>query len=130
MAACESNAENDSAEAVAAVPEDLCELLNEDLVKFTFNLSEDMVFEKSDSETICMYDWSNDAVNVFYSVSLNFAPGGQRSEADAMQVWKSQNEGVYEGKSLKEVAGVGDKASWSTLGGGQLRVLYDGFYSM
>lgn len=103
MAACENNDENDPGEAVSV---DLCELLNEDLIISTFDLSEDIVFDRSDS--ICMYDWSNEVMDVFYSIGLNFAPGGQGSEADAVQVWESQNEGVYQGKSLEEVAGVGN----------------------
>src|SRR5699024_2869961 len=44
-----------------------------------------------------------------------------QSELNAM--WDSQNENVYKDKDMEEVPEVGNKASWSTLGGGQLRVV-------
>lgn len=107
---------------------DLCELLNEDLVRETFELSADIVLEKDDDDIICSYDWKVEATNIiFYSVSLNFASGGQRDDAAAQAVWESQNESIYKDKNLQEVPGVGDQATWSTLGGGQLRVLADGY---
>lgn len=104
---------------------DLCELLNEDLIKTTFNLSSEVVLKKDDGKNICSYEWSvNDG---WYSISLNFARGGQRSDSSAQAVWESQNKGIYADKNMQEVTGVGDKATWSNLGGSQLRVLYDGY---
>lgn len=63
---------------------------------------------------------------MYYSVSLNFARGEKRTASQIDGVWKSQNEALYNRHQLQDVSGVGDKASWTVLGGGQLRVAAKG----
>lgn len=126
MGACKSD-DSEGPRSGAEERGDLCELLNEDLVRETFGISPNIVFEKENEDILCSYGWTEEDTNIFYSISLNFATGGQRDAAAAQAVWESQNEGVYKDKDMQEVSGVGDRATWSTLGGGQLRVLADGY---
>ncbi|HET7361370.1 MAG TPA: hypothetical protein VFI78_05495, partial [Salinimicrobium sp.] len=85
----------------------------------------DIALKKDENENICSYEWSSN--DGWYSISLNFGRGGQRSDSSAQAVWESQSKGIYADKNMQEVTGVGDKASWSNLGGSQLRVLYNGY---
>lgn len=109
--------------------EDICQLFNEDDVRSVFDLSEEVEIEQTESKNaICSYGWwSPDEEYLYYSVSLNFASGEKRTHNQIDAVWEGQNEDLYNRHQLQEVSGVGDKASWSNLGGGQLRVASNGF---
>lgn len=120
--------EDDENFAGSSKREDICALLKEDDVRSVFNLSNEVEVEQKESNSaICSYGWwaPNEAY-LYYNVSLNFARGGKRSNSQIDGIWKSQNEAVYNRFELQDVSGVGDKASWSKLGGGQLRVVSNG----
>lgn len=63
---------------------------------------------------------------MFYSIKLNFSKGNRRSSSEIDKVWETQNK-FLEKHNPQEVWGIGDKASWSEMGGGQLRVAADGY---
>lgn len=121
--------EDDENFAGSSKREDICELLNKDDIMEVFALSEENELkQKSSHGTICQYDWSiNKGTMTLFSASLNFARGGQHTNSQIGAIWEGQNNGVYKKWNPKEVSGVGDKASWTDLGGGQLRVTADGY---
>ena len=127
LTACGAENTNISVEIVSDFLGPPCDLLHENLVKKTFDLTENVTFDKTDEYDICMYGWASEDARRFYSLSLNFTPGGQRSEESARQVWEEQEKAVYNDMDTRDVFGVGQKASWSNLGGGQLRVLANGY---
>lgn len=127
LIACRSEKDSGAEEIALDFPGTPCELLNETLVRQTFGLPGDLSFDITDEYDICMYGWASENASSFYSLSLNFAPGGRRSEESVQAAWKSQNEGVYKDKDMQKVAGVGKQATWSSLGNGQLRVLAKGY---
>lgn len=120
--------EDDESFAGSSKREDICQLLTEDNIRSVFELSNEIEIEQSEShETICSYGWwAPNIEHFYYSVSLNFARGGKRTNSQIDAIWKSQNEALYDRHQLQDVSGVGDKASWSKLGGGQLRVASNG----
>lgn len=120
--------EDDESFAGSSKRDDLCNLMKEDDIRSVFNLSDEIEIEQSeDKSASCSYQWEiSDEKNLYYSVTLNFASGGKRTSKQIDAAWKGQNESVYADKNLQKVADVGDQASWSELGGGQLRVASDG----
>ncbi|SHF57639.1 hypothetical protein SAMN05444483_101648 [Salegentibacter echinorum] len=85
------------------------------------------LIQKESRGSICSYEWTSKDQTVFYTVSLNFARGKKRTNSQIDAAWKGQNNGVYKKWQPKEVSDVGDRASWSDLGGGQLRVAANGY---
>lgn len=111
-----------------------CEYLTESLVKSTYSLASDFEIENKPaygSNPICSYEWDIKKEEIvgseLFQVSLNFSTSGKVSNDQAELDWKSQNEGVYSQYDIEEVDGVGEKATWTKLGHGQLRVLYKGY---
>src|SRR5690554_5090418 len=113
-----------------------CDFLTEALVKSTYSLDEDFEIETQPtygSNPICSYQWEipgpgGDFIgSELFQVSLNFSTRGKTSNDQAEKDWESQNVGVYSTYDMDEVNGVGEKATWTTLGLGQLRVLYKGY---
>ncbi len=127
LMACGAENTKVSAEVVLDFPGPPCDLLHENLVKKIFDLPEDVTFDKTDEYDVCMYGWSSEDTRSFYSLSLNFASGGKRSDENAREIWDEQDKIVYKGIDMLDVHGVGQRASWSSLGGGQLRVLAEGY---
>lgn len=120
--------ENDENFAGSSTREDICELFTEDDIRSVFDLSQEVEIEQSESNSaICSYGWwAPDEKYLYYSVSLNFARGGKRTNSQIDAIWEGQNKDLYNRHQLQDVPGVGDKASWSDLGGGQLRVASNG----
>ncbi len=117
--------DDDSASNIHAEP---CNYLTEALVKSAYGLSDDFEIENKPiygSIPICSYGWEIGTGT--YSVSLNFSPSGKVSNDQAERDWESQNETVYKEYEIEEVNNVGERATWTTLGHGQLRVLYKGY---
>lgn len=111
-----------------------CNFLTEALVKSTFSLSSDFEIEKKPSYgsiPICSYSWDikkEEAIGTeLFNVSLNFSTHGKVSNEQAQQDWDFQNETVYKDYDIEEVSNVGERATWTKLGHGQLRVLYKGY---
>lgn len=127
LMACGAENTRLSAEVVSAFPGPPCDLLHENLVKKTFDLPEDITFDKTDEYDVCMYGWASENTRSFYSLGLNFAPGGKRSDESARVMWEEQDKSIYKDMDTLDVYDVGQRASWSSLGGGQLRVLAEGY---
>ncbi len=110
---------------------EMANLLTEELVRTTFNVYDTVTLEPdfgTVAKNYIQYKWqidSSENVLYYYSVTLNFAKGEPSTSSQLEAMWNSQNEGVYKDKDMEEVSGIGQKASWSTLGGGQLRVVSD-----
>ena len=121
--------EDDKSFAGSSKREDICNFFDKEDVRLAFDVSDEIEIEQKESKsTICSYDWiANRETMLVYSLSLNFARGEKRSNGQIDAVWKSQNTGVYSKHNLQKVSGLGDKASWSDLGGGQLRVAANGY---
>lgn len=121
--------EDDENFAGSSKRDDICELMNKEDIMEVFGLSEENELEqKSSHGTICSYDWSiNKGIMTLFSASLNFARDGQHTNSQIDAIWEGQNNGIYKKWNPEEVSDVGDKASWSDLGGGQLRVAEDGY---
>lgn len=126
---------NKLSEAIYAVSEktgrnNLKELLTEELVRKTFDIPNRTEVKLSTEDYICTYEWEGDPKNesllLSYRVSLNFGTKKRVDKNGINAIWESQNEGVYKDKHIQPVEGIGDKASWSSLGGGQLRVASGG----
>jgi hypothetical protein len=110
--------------------DDLCSLLDEQTVKEVFGVPDNIDFEKKDNERICSYSWTVEKdKSSFYQVSLNFANKQAADKEILQEMWDQQNEAVYNKKERKmePVTNLGNTASWSNLGGGQLRVNAAGY---
>lgn len=110
--------------------EDLCVLLDEQTVRSVFKVPDNITFKKKDNQRICSYSWSiNLDQPTYYGVSLNFANKEPKSQAALTSIWESQNKSLYNKKEreMEPIHNLGDAASWSTLGGGQLRVHASGY---
>lgn len=116
--------ENDESFAGSSKRKDICQLLTEADIRSVFALSDAVEIEQDETKSaICSYKWeASGGKHMYYSVSLNFARGKKRTNSQIDAVWKGQNKKVYKRHKPQEISGVGDKASWSKLGGGQLRV--------
>lgn len=123
------NLEDDGNFAGSSKRDDICELMNKDDIMDVFGLSEENELEqKSSHGTICSYDWRvNKEEPTFFTASLNFARDGKHTDSQIDAIWKGQNDGIFKKHHPEKVSDVGDKASWSDLGGGQLRVAEDGY---
>lgn len=110
--------------------DNLGDLLTEEMVRRVFDIPSKVKVEADIKDYICSYDWNEDKEDknlmLSYSVGLNFGNKKTMTQKQINAIWESQNNGVYKEKNLESVSGVGDKASWSTLGGGQLRVASKG----
>lgn len=111
-----------------------CNYLTEALVKSTYGLSEDFPIENKPTygnNPICSYEWEIKKEEIIgtelFQVSLNFSTKGKVSNDQAEQDWEFQNENVYSQYDIEEVNNVGERATWTKLGHGQLRVLYKGY---
>lgn len=111
-----------------------CNYLTEALVKSTYNLSNDFPIENKPTygnNPICSYEWEIKKEEIIgtelFQVSLNFSTKGKVSNDQAEQDWEFQDETVYSEYEIEEVNNVGERASWTKLGHGQLRVLYKGY---
>ncbi len=110
--------------------EDLCSLLDEQTIRTVFQVPDSIDFKKKDNPRICSYSWTEEMDKpAYYRVSLNFANKEPKSPEALTSIWNSQNESLYnkEEREMESVNGVGNAASWSTLGGGQLRVNAEGY---
>lgn len=123
------NLENDKSFAGSSKRDDICQLLTESDIQSVFALSDTIEIEQNETKSaICSYKWeASGKKDRYYSVSLNFARGEKRTNSQINAVWKDQNEKIYKEHNLQEISDVGDKASWSKLGGGQLRVAANGY---
>lgn len=111
-----------------------CNFLTEALVKSAYNLSANFEIETKPTygpHPICSYEWEIKKEEIvgseLFQVSLNFSTKGKVSNDQAEQDWESQNESVYSQYEIEEVSNVGERATWTKLGHGQLRVLYKGY---
>lgn len=124
--------DDDSANNSLAEP---CNFLTEAVVKSAYGLSDDFEIEKKPtygSNPLCSYEWEikteEEIIGTeLFQVSLNFSTKGKVSNDQAEQDWEFQNENVYKNYDIEEVSNVGERATWTTLGHGQLRVLYKGY---
>lgn len=121
--------EDDKSFAGSSKRDDICKLLTKDDLRAVFNLSDAIEIEQKETKNaICSYDWEASGEKFMkFSVILNFASGGKRTANQLDKAWEKQNQTVYKKRNLQKISGVGDKASWSDLGGGQLRVAADGY---
>lgn len=121
--------EDDESFAGSSKRKDICLLITESDIREIFALDNDVKIEqKKNRSASCTYKWeSSDGNRMFYRVSLNFAKGEKRSKNQIDKIWENQNNTVYKKRELQKISGVGDKASWSDLGGGQLRVSNNGY---
>jgi len=124
---CGENEKKDSKESNKL---DMASILTEKMVRETFNVGDTVTLEpdlgSSMAKNYIQYKWemdSSEKVLYYYSVTLNFSNGTPLPQSNLDAIWDSQNENVYKNKDMENVSGVGRKASWSTLGGGQLRVV-------
>jgi len=120
--------ENDDSFAGSSKRADICQMIKEDDIRFVFDLSNEVEIKQKESKSvICSYGWEDSGKEyLYYTVSLNFVRGGERTDSQINTVWENQNETLYNRFQLQDVSGIGDKASWSKLGGGQLRVASNG----
>jgi len=121
--------EDDESFAGSSKRDDICELLKIDDIRSVFELSDAAEIDQDETKgAICSYEWEASGEKyMYYTVSLNFARGGNRTSSQIDAIWEDQNKKLYERHELQEVSNVGDKASWSKLGGGQLRVAANGY---
>ncbi|MDN6310298.1 MAG: hypothetical protein ACTHY4_05465 [Flavobacteriaceae bacterium] len=121
--------ENEESFAGSSKRKNICQLLTETDIRTVFRLSDAVDIEEDETRSaICSYDWEASGEKFMrYSVLLNFARGKKRTNSQIDKAWEKQNKTVYEKHHQQKVPGVGDKASWSDLGGGQLRVANDGY---
>lgn len=121
--------ENDESFAGSSKRDDICQLLTKDDIRSVFQLSDSIELkQEKDRDAICSYNWEASGEKFMkYTVILNFASGGKRAANQLDKAWEKQNQTVYKKRNLQKVSGVGDKASWSDLGGGQLRVASNGY---
>lgn len=108
--------------------DDITKLITKEDVQDVFNLSNDVAIEKKvKKDAITSYDWeSPETKNLFYSIKLNFSKGNRRSRSEIDEVWETQDK-FLEKHNPQEISDIGDKASWSEIGGGQLRVAANGY---
>ncbi|MDQ7917943.1 hypothetical protein RBU60_10180 [Mesonia sp. MT50] len=121
--------EDDDSFAGSSKRDDICQLLKEDDIRLVFDLSDAIeIKQEKDRDAICSYNWEASGEKFMkYTVMLNFASGGKRTKSQMDKAWEQQNKTVYSKRNMQSVSGVGDRASWSDLGGGQLRVAADGY---
>lgn len=115
---------------------DACTVLTEPLTRGVFELESTTEVEQSPGtmSNSCTYTWNDPELFDhpvhgpgklpvgYHSAGLVIGPSfGSKSAADS--AWQSQNDGVYADRDVQDIDGIGDRASWSTLGGGQLRIL-------
>ena len=119
--------EDDDSFAGSDKRDDICQLLTEKDIRLVFELSEKIEIKQSeDRNAICSYKWQT-MDEKYNTVMLNFASGGKRTKSQIDKAWEKQNKSVYKKHKPQSVSDVGDRASWSGLGGGQLRVAADGY---
>ena len=121
--------ENDENFAGLSRRDDICNLLKKEDIQSVFELSKELKIEqRKEEKAICFYGWKTASDQfLYYSVTLNFAQGKKRTKSQIDATWKGQYDRLYHRHQMQEVSNVGDKASWSQLGGGQLRVASHGF---
>jgi len=121
--------ENKSSHFGSSKRDDICQLITEKDIRSVFELEGQVeVKQEENRKASCFYEWSSlHEKNLYYSVGINFAKGGQRSANEINKVWEKQNKSVYKERGLQEISGIGDRASWSGLGGGQLRIAAKGY---
>lgn len=121
--------EDDESFAGSSKRKDICQLLTKADIRSVFELSDvEEIKQNKIKSAICSYKWEvSGETTLFYSFSLNFARGEKRNSSQINAVWRNQNDKLYKRHNLQEVSGVGDKATWSKLGGGQLRVAAKGY---
>lgn len=110
--------------------EDLCSLLDEQTVRTVFKVPDSIEFKTKDDKSICSYSWTlENEKTAFYKISLNFANKVPKSQEALTSIWDSQNKSLYNKKEreMESIDNLGDAASWSNLGGGQLRVHAAGY---
>lgn len=125
---CKGQKEDDKNFAGSSKRTDICQLITKDDIRSVFELSDEIeINQKKSKNAICSYGWRTPGEKfIFYSLKLNFARGGKRTNNQIDAIWESQNKKLYNRHNLQKVSGVGDRASWSDLGGGQLRVAANG----
>lgn len=101
---------------------DLCELLNPEMLRKTFDLPEDVKIQNTDRPLLCSYLWMKG--DRTYRLTFGFSPA-KPSDADAAQKqWDAVKlMASYRSSVQEDVEDLGDAAVWSTFDGGQLRVL-------
>lgn len=128
FAGCGSSEDKEETYMGSLIRSDLCELLQESDVREVYELADTVEIEQKPKAHgnglyICSYEWTDPAsAGVFHFSALNFSGVGKVSSSEANEVWETQNDRIYNDHGLQSVENVGSKASWSTLGGGQLRV--------
>lgn len=128
LTACEQEEKNQGNYMGSSQRDDIDQLLTKDDIRSTFELADQVEIEHNVKRSaISSFDWeSPEQERLFYSVKLNFARGDRRNNSQIDNVWESQNK-MYKKHNPQEVSGVGEKATWSELGGGQLRVTANGY---
>ncbi|EGV42319.1 hypothetical protein BZARG_2553 [Bizionia argentinensis JUB59] len=126
---CKKEEKNKGSYFGSSQREDISKLITKEDIRSIFELDNDHEIEhKEKKSAISSFDWEMPSdKKLFYSVKLNFARGDRRSSSVIDKIWEGQSKSVYQEKGLQEVSDVGDKASWSTMAGGQLRVTADGY---
>jgi hypothetical protein len=121
--------EDDMSFAGSSKRDNICQLIDKEDVQSIFGLSDEISIKQKESKSaVCSYEWTAKSEKILvYTLMLNFARGEKRNNSQIDAVWKGQNTGVYSKHNLQKVSCLGDKASWSDLGGGQLRVAANGY---
>lgn len=100
-------------------------LLTEDMVRKHFEIPDSIVVKVHTDDNKIGYEWAGHQApkeKLFaYNVNLSFESLGELNKAALDSVWQQQNKNEYKNKEIVEVKGVGDRASWSSEKGGQLR---------
>ncbi|TYB79778.1 hypothetical protein [Bizionia myxarmorum] len=126
---CKEEEKNKGSYLGSSQRDDISKLITETDIRTIFDLNKDIEIEhKEKKSAISSFDWKMPSEHkLFYGVKLNFARGDRRSASEIEKIWEFQNEKVYKKNGFQEVSGVGDIATWSKIGGGQLRVSNNGY---
>lgn len=109
------------------------ELFSEKLLRTTFDIDDATEIEGKEGVAVdYKYKWdlnfSTDNHNVLYEYEIYFNFAFDCARESLESTWQTQNEQVYDDRDdYQEISGVGKKASYSGLGGGQLRVMAKGY---
>ena len=101
--------EDDDSFAGSSKRDDICQLLTKDDIRSVFELSDAIELkQEEDRNAICSYDWEASSEKFMrYSVILNFASGGKRTDSQIDKAWEQQNKTVFAKRKMQSVSGVG-----------------------
>lgn len=101
---------------------DLCEILDESMVREVFELDEETTIQHNDRPLLCTYLWDED--DVTFQLGFHFSPAQPADPDAAKSQWEAEKLiESYQDSEQEEVADLGDEAVWSSVRGGELRVL-------